>query len=144
MLAGNCVALFGSLIMLIVWSLIFPENYDFKSMREIPQIDEIHDVTDEEEEDPEMLKHAHEWVEFWGWIMVVVIIFLWPIATLPWGVFPKALFSIWVSVSLIWAIVGSGFVVLLPIIESMDTFSTVVNSLRGMPRTAKGAALKGV
>jgi uncharacterized membrane protein len=115
-------------------------------MREIPQIDEReHTDVEDEEEDPELLKHAHEWVEYWGWVMVVVIIFLWPIATLPWGVFPKALFAIWTSIVIVWAVVATILVVLMPLVESADVIGAMLTgAIRGKPRTASGAVLKGV
>lgn len=37
--AGNVVSLVLGALICVVWSLIFPENYDFESMRHIKMID---------------------------------------------------------------------------------------------------------
>lgn len=40
MLVGNLVAIFFSALVSTTISLIWPSNYDWKSMREIPMIDD--------------------------------------------------------------------------------------------------------
>lgn len=61
----------------------------------------------------------------------VIIVILWPILSLPPGVFSEGYFSFWVALSIIWGIVSTLFVVFLPLWESRDSIVQVFSGVCG-------------
>jgi len=137
MLAGNVVALLSSGVITVVWSLMFPENYDFESMKRIPTVEQIEEYVHDEDETPEKLAEARAWITGWGWIVSIIIMVLWPVATIPWGVFPKAIFSLWASVAMVWGLLAATVIIILPVAESWGDIMAVVNGMAGIPQEAK-------
>mmetsp|Transcript_67 Transcript_67/g.264 ORF Transcript_67/g.264 Transcript_67/m.264 type:complete len:658 (+) Transcript_67:35-2008(+) len=130
MLAGNLVAIFLSAIIVVVGSLIAPQNYDFESMKNIPTVEQEAYVPDEDET-PEKLEEARDWIFNWGWIVSLVLIILWPLATVPWGVFPRAVFALWSSIAVIWGFLATVVIILLPIYEAKKEIMAVVYGIFG-------------
>lgn len=130
MLAGNLVAIFMSGIITVVGSWIWPEDYDFETMKRIPVIEQEHYEHDENET-PEKLMEARDWIMNWGWTVSLILIILWPLATVPWGVFPRAVFALWSSIAVLWGFLATVVIVLLPIFESKDEIIAVVEGIFG-------------
>jgi len=138
MLAGNLVAILSSGFICIVWSLVAPDNYDFESTRQIAQVEDDKQGLSEEDLDEEMLAKSQKWIMKWGLLFTVIIVILWPIFSLPAGVFSKGYFGFWVAVSAIWGLVATIAIVGLPLLESVDAIKMVVYGLLGwsLPPTA--------
>lgn len=138
MLAGNVVALLSSGIITVLWSLIYPENYDFESMKRIPVVEKVEEYVPDEGESPEKLAEARAWITGWGWVVSIVLMVLWPIATIPWGVFPKAIFALWTSVAMVWGVLAATVIIILPVAESWGDIMAVVYGMAGISQEPKG------
>lgn len=127
MLAGNLVAILLSGFICITYSLIFPQNYDWKSMREIPNIEQ--DGTDElpeiGEDSPEAMDKAYTIMLWVGGGLSILLVVLWPLLTLPAGVFSKGYFTFWVSISIAWGTLASIIAILLPLWEARAALFSV-------------------
>merc|ERR1719335_871348 len=138
MLAGNIVAICSSGIIHALCSLAKPQNFDFANMKIEGVVDE-NDKRGLAEEDfkDEFLNEAAAWVKKWGWGFTIIMVVIWPILTIPAGVFTKEYFSFWVFVSLMWGFTASFFIITLPIYESMDTLTGVIFAILGKERPVK-------
>ena len=123
MLAGNLVALFISMFLCIALSYIYPQDFDWKDLREIPTTsDEKPDEKIVNDIDLEMLDKIRTMTYVTGYILTFVLIIAWPILTLPAGVFSKSYFTFWVILSIIWGLIASGCCILVPLVEAAIFF----------------------
>jgi len=129
MLIGNLVAILSSGLLCTLVSLYDPDDYDWKSTRNIECIleDGEEDVLIKETEKD--LAAALKWICYWGCGFTVVIVIAWPVLSLPAGVFTETYFTFWVVISIIWAFVATLTIIFLPIIESFSEISAVVTGL---------------
>lgn len=130
MLGGNLCAIFVSAIVCAVISLIKPQEYDWKTTREIPLVEE--DGVEEHTapgDSKEAMDKASKVMIYAGWGFTAVLIIVWPVLTLPAGVFSKGYFTFWVILSLIWGLVATiaGFGV--PLWESKDALFKIIKGL---------------
>jgi Na+/proline symporter len=135
-LAGNLVAICSSGLIHVVFSLIAPQNYDFKSMGEIAMLEEDNRGLDPEDFSESFLAEAKWWVQKWGWFFTIVMVIVWPILSLPAGVFSKDYFSMWVFISLTWSFVATAVIIALPLYESRATFQGVIYAMLGWQKPA--------
>jgi len=139
-LAGNLVAICSSGIIHVVFSLIKPQNYDFKSMGEIKMLEEDPSGLADADFDPAFLADAKAWIQKWGWTFTIVMVVVWPILSIPAGVFTKSYFSFWVFISLAWSFIATFVIIALPLQESMENIKGVVFAMMGMKYEPKQAA----
>jgi hypothetical protein len=141
MLTGNIVSLMMGLIITVVWSLIAPEDYDFVSMRHIKMLDESEEgdlgFTKEGPDSPEAMQKAFSFVLRWGLVLALILIPVWPLLTLPAGVFSKGYFTFWIVLSLIWGLIATVIATFLPIWEARDSLIAVCYHAVGMGHVAK-------
>jgi len=126
---GNLCAIFGGLLIAGVGSLIFPgkaqngEKFEWRMLNEgIPLVDDIEPPKDADETDEKLLKQVRI-AQVASVVLTLVLLVLWPIplhATA--GVFSKAGFTGWITVEMIWAIVGGIIIVFLPAYETIQSF----------------------
>merc|ERR1712176_1244967 len=135
-LAGNIVALGSSALIHVAFSLASPQNYDFKSMGEIAMMEDDRRGLDGEDYSEEYLNQAKWWIQKWGWDFTILMVIVWPVLSLPAGVFSKDYWSFWVFVSIAWAFVATFCIVTLPIYESMDAITGVCMWMVGKKRPA--------
>eukprot|EP00188_Purpureofilum_apyrenoidigerum_P001408 Plantae.Rhodophyta-Purpureofilum_apyrenoidigerum.ctg17704.p1 GENE.Plantae.Rhodophyta-Purpureofilum_apyrenoidigerum.ctg17704~~Plantae.Rhodophyta-Purpureofilum_apyrenoidigerum.ctg17704.p1 ORF type:complete len:713 (+),score=132.63 Plantae.Rhodophyta-Purpureofilum_apyrenoidigerum.ctg17704:1103-3241(+) len=120
MLAGNLVAILLSGLICVVVSLIKPDNCDWETTtKQIPLIEDdpnAHLPADTEE----AMTRALKWIMVWGFGLSVVLIIIWPVLTLPGPVrvFPKGYWTFWVALSIIWGLLATIVMVVLPVWES--------------------------
>lgn len=82
-LAGNCVAILSSGVIHIVSSLLWPQNFDWESTKQITMVEkDVSDLPDDEFKE-EKLKTAKAWILKWSICFTVVILLLWPVLSLP-------------------------------------------------------------
>lgn len=134
MLTGNLFAIFSSAFVVLIGSVIWPENYDFETMKAIPVVEQEEYVPDEDET-PEKLIEARLWIQKWGWVVSLILIVLWPLATVPWGVFPKAVFALWSSIAVMWGFLATVVIIFLPILESSDDILNIFSNMLGIAPT---------
>ncbi|GLC42950.1 hypothetical protein PLESTB_000288600 [Pleodorina starrii] len=136
MLAGNLVALFFSMILCTVLSYIFPQDFDWAELRNIPVIecDPNSDPNNFEGEDsPEALNRVIRFTWASGGVLTLIFLILWPLLALPAGIFSEGYFTFWVMLAMVWGIVASAVCIMLPVIEASDV---VVAVLRGKRLTS--------
>ena len=68
--------------------------------------------------------------------------FIWPLLSLPAGVFSKDYFAFWVFISIAWSFVASFVIIILPLQESWDAIRGVMLYLLGRKATQKAATGK--
>ena len=73
----------------------------------------------------EFLNSAKAWIVKYGGGLSLVLIVVWPLATLPLGVFPKAIWNLWVAVAFMWGWAAALVIILLPLWENRTTFVAV-------------------
>jgi len=134
MLAGNVVAICSSGLIHAIFSMAKPQNYDFKSMGEIAMLEDDKRGLDPEDYKDEHLVAASAWVKKWGWGFTIVMVIIWPILTIPAGVFTEEYFSFWVFVSLMWGFTASFTIITLPLYESMENITGVLFACLGMKK----------
>jgi len=141
-LAGNIVAIVSSGLIHVVLSLIWPQNYDFASMREIKMLEDDRSGLDEADYDDSVLDTAKAWVQKWGWGFTVIMVVIWPVLSIPAGVFSRDYWAMWVFISLAWAFVASFVIISLPLYEARDTFYGVLAAVVGRKGALEAATEK--
>ena len=85
----------------------------------------------------EFLNSAKAWIIYYGGGVSAVLILVWPLATLPFGVFPKAVWNLWVALAFMWGWAAAIMIIGLPIAENRKTFMSVLTC---NPSGASGGA----
>jgi len=139
-LAGNLVAILSSGLIHVLFSLWKPQNYDFKSMGEIKMLEDDQRGLAEEDYGDKFLDEAKAWVQKWGWGFTILMVIVWPVLSLPAGVFSRDYWSMWVFISIAWSFVATFVIVWLPLWEAQDTFIGICRSITGWPKEAPAQA----
>jgi len=140
MLAGNVVAICSSGIIHALFSLAKPQNYDFITMKEIKMLEDDQRGLAPEDFGDEFLNSAAAWVKKWGFGFTIVMVVIWPILTIPAGVFTKEYFAFWVFVSLMWGFTATFVIITMPIYESADSILGVLYAMVGKEYKPKAEA----
>ncbi|CAG8783777.1 27771_t:CDS:2, partial [Gigaspora margarita] len=133
MLAGNLVSILVPLIITVVWSFVFPDDFDFDITRTKLQIltddevDENYRNVDDSETDPNKLKKAFKFALWSSIILTLILAIIWPLPMyFSRYVFSKPFFTFWVAISMIWAICGAVAVAIFPVVEARDSVFKVI------------------
>ena len=92
MLSGNLIAILSSGFIHYVYSkFIDPQDYDFSELNTHIKLVE-HDMSGltAEEQNPDELRRAHRWITRRGYVLTLVLIIIWPLLSVPAGVFSQA------------------------------------------------------
>eukprot|EP01024_Parvocaulis_polyphysoides_P012609 TRINITY_DN145_c0_g1_i8.p1 TRINITY_DN145_c0_g1~~TRINITY_DN145_c0_g1_i8.p1 ORF type:complete len:670 (-),score=124.97 TRINITY_DN145_c0_g1_i8:1431-3440(-) len=145
MLAGNVVAICMSGIICTVYSLIFPHNFEWSKLKEIPMIEQdgSADLAESGEDSEEGLLGALRFTVIYGTILTGVLIILWPLLALPARVFSEGYFSFWVGLAIAWGLMATVAMITLPLWESRGGILTVVSNLFSCHRTGQNEVGKG-
>lgn len=104
-----------------------PQEFDFELLRTgITRIEDTKDDIPEEEMSDAFLTPAASWVQRMGVGLSVLLIIVWPVSVLVWGVFDKSLYTIWASVVFVWGYVAAVVIIILPVYESSDIFIQIL------------------
>jgi len=154
MLVGNLFAILSSGLIHAVYSIcIDGEEYDFSTLNEkILLVENDTSGLTAEEQDPVALDKAYKWITRRGWLLTFILIILWPVLSMPAGVFSINYFAFWVLLSIVWGFTAAVVVIFLPITESIDEITVVLNGMWRMitcqgpapPKTDASAGLKEV
>jgi len=132
MLAGNLVAIFSSGAIHFVYSMVFPQNFDFETLdQNIKLVEEDTSGLTAEDKDPEMLAEAYKWIVTRGWILTILLVVVWPLLSIPAGKFTKDYFAFWVLISIAWGFGAAIVITFLPLMESSTELSAIINGLLG-------------
>jgi len=126
MVVGNVVAILSSAAICIVVSLFKPDDCDWSATKAIPLLDE--DPAAKLSPDAEAeIDRAMKMISAWGIGLALVLVVAWPLLTLPASVFSKGYFTFWVILSIIWGLMATLAMVLLPVWESRSTILAVLS-----------------
>lgn len=139
MLSGNLIAILSSGVIHYLYSaFVDPAEFDFKELNERIKLveDDTHGLTDDEK-DPEVLDKAERWIKNRGYALTLILIFIWPLMSVPAGVFTKSYFAFWVLIAIAWGFGAAIIITILPLSENAEEISTVLvgmwNYIRGKP-----------
>merc|ERR1712060_270471 len=130
--AGSSAALLGSglvayIIATIEYAMGKEKPFDFEVMKQgIRRLEDTKDELPEYEMTAAYLDPAAKYVFKYGWMYSTLIIFVWPLTTIAWGVFGKDNYTLWASLAFIWGCLGSMVIIALPIIESKDSIMKIL------------------
>ncbi|MQM13783.1 hypothetical protein Taro_046708, partial [Colocasia esculenta] len=126
MLAGNLVSILTGGLVHAGFSVIWPQNYDWGSSRQITMVERVKSDLSDEEFKEEKLLRAKSWIVKWGILFTVVIVILWPALSLPAGKYSLGYFTFWAIIAVAWGTIGSAVIIILPLKESWDTIQSVI------------------
>jgi hypothetical protein len=133
MLTGNLVAILSSGLIHFVYSMIFPQDFDFEELdAKIKLVEEDESGLTAEDKDPEMLAESYKWITTRGWILTIVLVIIWPLLSIPAGKFTKDYFAFWVLIAIAWGFGAAIVITFLPILESSAELGTVIKGMFGM------------
>jgi urea-proton symporter len=143
MLGGNLVAILSSGLIHWFWSVAIDKtDYDFSQLdKNIRLVENDLSGLSADEQDPVELDKVYKWITRRGYVLTFVLIFVWPVLSIPAGKFTESYFAFWVLVSIAWGFGGALVVTILPIAESSEEIGNV---LSGMYRALKGDSIKAV
>lgn len=130
-LAGNIVAIVVSASVCVIWTLIAPDDScDWDELKarlaEKIQVLDGTEVIDHEKEDPGMMKHAAKMTWIWAIGLTLLIFVLWPLLTLPAGIFSRGYFSFWIGLAMTWGTAAAAIVIFFPLIQGRQVFINVL------------------
>ncbi|XP_043697464.1 urea-proton symporter DUR3-like [Telopea speciosissima] len=126
MLAGNLVSILTGGAIHAVYSLLWPQNYDWESTKQITMVERDKTDLPDEEFKEEKLKNAKAWIVKWGIGFTVVIVIMWPVLSLPARAFGLGYFTFWAVIAIAWGTIGSIVIIALPLFESRETIKNVL------------------
>ena len=94
MLAGNLVSILTGGAVHAVCSLLWPQNYDWDTTRQITTVEKEKSELPAEEFREEKLIRAKAWIVKWAVGLTIVLVILWPLLSLPIGKFKQQQFSV--------------------------------------------------
>jgi SSS family transporter len=132
-LAGNCVAIGGSFIIMLILTCIFPQDYDWAEMNKNIKLvggdggENANVLGQDWESSPEFLESAKQWIMKYGIAWTFFLTVGWPVMTMPWGVFSESIYSLWASIAICWGYTAGFTIIFLPIWENKDTICRVLS-----------------
>jgi len=132
MLSGNLVAILSSGLIHFLYSFfVDPQDYDFAELDThitLVEVDDTRGLT-ADEKDPVLLEKSERWIKRRGYVMTFVLIFLWPVLSVPAGVFSRSYFAFWVLLAIAWGFGAAFIITVLPLIESATDINKVLSGL---------------
>ena len=142
MLSGNLIAILSSGFIHYVYSkFIDPQDYDFATLDEnIHLVEQDLSGLGPEQQDKNELRRAKRWIIRRGYLLTFVLILVWPILSVPAGVFTQSYFAFWVLVSIAWGFGAAITITFLPLFESQDEIGKVCSGMLNYFLCRKGDA----
>merc|ERR1719247_2833977 len=138
MLFGNVMAIGSSGVIHGVMSTSSPQNFDWGVFeRDITLVEEDRTGLDDEDYDPAFLEEALAWIQQWGIGLSVLLCVVWPVLSLPAGVFTRDYFAFWVFIAILWGFVATTVIIALPLYESREGLMAVMRGILGMAPVEK-------
>ena len=131
MLSGNLIAILSSGFIHWFYSMfIDPHDYDFAELNQhITLVEQDMRGLTAEEQDPVALRRAERWITRRGYVLTLILIFIWPILSVPAGVFTQSYFAFWVLVAIAWGFGAAIIITVLPLSESSEDINTVLSGI---------------
>merc|ERR1719155_346114 len=93
--------------------------------------EEVKLAPDMAEMQDEYLLQAKKTIFRAGWGTSLLLVVIWPAFSIPAGVFTKSYFAFWVFIALLWGLVATFVIIVLPLYESYDQIMMVLYGLMG-------------
>jgi len=134
MLSGNLVAILSSAFIHFVYSMwIDPQDYDFAELdKHISLVEDDMRGLTEAEQDPVELRRAERWITRRGYVLTLLLIFVWPILSIPARVFSESYFAFWVLVAIAWGFGAAIIITFLPLTESAEDINRALSGMYNM------------
>jgi hypothetical protein len=131
MLSGNLIAILSSGFIHFMYSVfIDPQDFDFADLeKNITLVEQDMRGLTAEEQDPVELHRAERWIKRRGYVLTLVLIFIWPILSVPAGVFTESYFAFWVLIAIAWGFGAAIVITVLPLTESAEDIDTVLSGM---------------
>jgi hypothetical protein len=131
MLSGNLIAILSSGFIHYFYSVfIDPQDFDFADLeKNITLVEQDMRGLTAEEQDPVELRRAERWIKRRGYALTLILIFIWPILSVPAGVFTRSYFAFWVLVAIAWGFGAAVVITVLPLTESAEDIDTVLSGM---------------
>jgi len=136
MLTGNLTAIVSSAIIHVVYSKFFdPTDYDFSELdKNITLVEQDLSGLGVEEHDPVELDKSFKWITRRGYLLTLVLAVIWPLSSVPAGVFSEYYFAFWVLISVIWGFGAATVITVLPLTESSAEIGAVLSGMGCGPK----------
>ena len=131
MLSGNLIAICSSGFIHFFWStFIDPNDYDFAELdKHITLVEQDMRGLTDAEKDVDELRRAERWITRRGYALTLILIFVWPVLSVPAGVFTKSYFAFWVLIAIAWGFGAAIIITVLPLSESAEDINTVLSGM---------------
>ncbi|MDQ5841983.1 MAG: sodium/solute symporter [Thermoproteota archaeon] len=131
LLAGNVTSILVGGIVTLFGSMVRPDNFDFRLMKQkIKIVDAKIRRAIEQESDEEYLKRWSKFGYKFGIALTLTLVIAWPIPLYISGyVFSKDAYIVWVGIAVSWAATAATVIVLLPLVESRVGIVKVLNRI---------------
>lgn len=129
MLTGNLVAILSSAIIHWAYStFVDPQYFDFAEFsKEITLIED--DQRGLTGNDPKILEEASTWANRRVYLLTFILIILWPVLSIPAGVFSQSYFAFWVMLAVLWGFGAAAVIIFLPLSESFHDIDVIINGI---------------
>jgi Na+/proline symporter len=119
MLAGNLVAILSSGLIHFVYSRWRPQAFSFDDLdKRIRLVENDLSGLSEEDKDPKILDSSYRWIKTRGLAVTIVLLVIWPLASIPARTFSRGYFKFWVFVAITWGFLSAAIITILPLWES--------------------------
>jgi len=109
---------------------IDPQDYDFEELdKQITLVEEDMRGLTDAEQDPIELRRAERWITHRGYALTLILIVVWPILSVPAGVFSKSYFAFWVLIAIAWGFGAAITIAILPLTESSEEINTALSGM---------------
>lgn len=128
LLVGNVVSIVTSLLVTIIGSLVFPERFDFRDLKQrILLVDDRMRSMLKRDADERLLERAARLSRRIGVGISVFLVIAWPASMYVTGyVLTADSFAVWVGLAIVWAVAGAIVVIVLPIFEARKNVMEIV------------------
>jgi len=131
MLSGNLIAILSSGAIHYIYSkFIDPQDFDFSTLdANITLVEEDKRGLGAAEQDATMLRRSERWIKRRGYVLTLILIVIWPLLSVPAGVFTRQYFAFWVLLAIAWGFGAAIIITLLPLIESQEEIATALSGM---------------
>lgn len=131
LLLGNLTSFASGFVLVILGSLIKPDNFNFNitKQRIVVSEERIRSLI-KEDNDESLLKKRTKFGYKYGIFFTLILVAIWPLPLFFSGyIFSYEFFLFWILLSIVWTICAACFLIVKPIIESKREISIVLSNL---------------
>lgn len=131
LLLGNLTSFASGFVLVILGSLIRPDNFNFNITKQrIVVVEERIRSLIKEDNDKSLLKKRTIFGYKYGIIFTLILVVIWPLPLFFSGyIFSYEFFLFWILLIIVWTIAAACFLIVKPIIESRREISIVISNL---------------